>query len=73
MRSDGALIVGDNQPNSVSDASGYMLIVHGERRGIPHVLIEIRQDLLASESDVQSWAERLGGVLEETLPLLSPR
>jgi predicted N-formylglutamate amidohydrolase len=39
--------------------------VHGEQRGIPHVELEIRQDLLASESDVHSWAERLGGVLEE--------
>ena len=60
LRSDGALIVGDNQPYSVSDASDYTIIVHGEQRGIPHVELEIRQDLLASESDVQSWAERLG-------------
>ncbi len=68
LRSDGALIVGDNQPYSVSDASDYTIIVHGEQRGIPHVELEIRQDLLASESDVQSWAERLGGVLEEAVP-----
>jgi predicted N-formylglutamate amidohydrolase len=43
----------------VSDASDYTIIVHGEQRGIPHVEPRIRQDLLASESDVQSWAERL--------------
>ena len=72
LSSDGALIVGDNQPYSVSDASDYTIIVHGERRGIPHVELEIRQDLLASESDVQSWAERLGGVLEEAVPHLFP-
>ena len=71
LRSDGALIVGDNQPYSVSDASDYTLIVHGEQRGIPHVGFEIRQDLLASDSNVQRWAERLGKVLEEALPLLS--
>jgi predicted N-formylglutamate amidohydrolase len=44
-----------------------------EQRGVPHVELEIRQDLLASESDVQSWAERLGGVLEEAVPHLFPR
>jgi predicted N-formylglutamate amidohydrolase len=69
---DGALIVGDNQPYSVSDATDHTIIVHGEQRGIPHVELEIRQDLLASESDVQSWAERLGDVLEEALPHLFP-
>jgi predicted N-formylglutamate amidohydrolase len=72
LRSDAALIVGDNQPYSVSDASDYTIIVHGEQRGIPHVEIEIRQDLLASESGVQSWAERLAGVLEEAVPHLFP-
>jgi predicted N-formylglutamate amidohydrolase len=72
LRRDGALNVGDNQPYSVSDASDYTIIVHGEQRGIPHVELEIRQDLLANESDVQSWAERLGGVLEEAAPHLFP-
>ena len=72
LRRDGALIVGDNQPYSVSDASDYTIIVHGEQRGIPHVELEIRQDLLASESDVQSWAKRLGGVLEAAVPHLFP-
>jgi len=72
LRSDGALIVGDNQPYAVSDTSDYTIIVHGEQRGIPHVELEIRQDLLASESDVQSWAKRLGGVLEAAVPHVCP-
>ena len=72
LRSDGTLIVGDNQPYAVSDASDYTIIVHGEQRGIPHVELEIRQDLLASESDVQWWAERLGGVLEAAVPHVCP-
>lgn len=72
LRSDGALLVGDNQPYSVSDASDYSLIVHGEQRGIPHVGIEIRQDLLASDADAQGWAEQLAGVLEAGLQSLSP-
>jgi predicted N-formylglutamate amidohydrolase len=72
LRSDGELIVGDNQPYSVSDASDSTIIVHGEQRGIPHVELEIRQELLARESDTQIWAERLGGVLEEALRHLFP-
>ncbi len=72
LRSDGTLIVGDNQPYAVSDASDYTIIVHGEQRGLPHVELEIRQDLLASESDVQWWAERLGGVLEAAVPHVVP-
>ncbi len=67
----GALVVGDNQPYSVSDASDYTIVVHGEQRRIPHVELEIRQDLLARESDVERWAERLGRVLEEAVPHVS--
>ena len=72
LRRDGALSVGDNQPYAVSDTSDYTIIVHGEQRGIPHVELEIRQDRLASDSDVQGWAERLAGVLENALPHLFP-
>lgn len=72
LRANNALHVGDNQPYSVSDDSDYTLIVHGEQRGIPHVGIEIRQDLLASDADAQRWAEQLAKVLEAALSLLSP-
>ena len=70
LRSDIALRVGDNQPYSVSDDSDYTLIVHGEQRGIPHVGIEIRQDLLASAADAERWAEQLTRVLQAALLLL---
>jgi predicted N-formylglutamate amidohydrolase len=61
------LVVGDNQPYAVSDASDHTLVVHGERRRIPHVELEIRQDLLATEAAQQAWAQRLAGVLEMAL------
>lgn len=72
LRRNDAIKVGDNEPYSVSDDSDYTLIVHGEQRGIPHVGIEIRQDLLASDADAQRWAEQLAEVLVAALPLLSP-
>jgi predicted N-formylglutamate amidohydrolase len=67
LRKNEALVVGDNEPYAASDATDYTIVMHGEQRGIPHVELEIRQDLLASESDVQAWTERLGGVLEDAV------
>ncbi len=71
LRDDAALIVGDNEPYAVSDATDYTIVVHGERRGIPHVELEIRQDLLTCAESVQLWAERLGGILESAVARLS--
>jgi predicted N-formylglutamate amidohydrolase len=57
------LIVGDNQPYSVSDSSDYTIPVHGEQRGLLHVGIEIRQDLIAEGAGQCTWANLLGRVL----------
>jgi predicted N-formylglutamate amidohydrolase len=43
LKREGGLIVGDNEPYSVTDASDYTIPVHGERRGLHHVAIEVRQ------------------------------
>lgn len=67
LEAEDGLLVGDNQPYAVSDASDYTLVVHGEGRRIPHVELEIRQDLLATEAARQAWAQRLAGVLEVAL------
>ncbi len=55
--------VGDNAPYTVSDATDYTIPVHAERRGLHHVLIEIRQDLIADESGQREWALRLARLL----------
>jgi predicted N-formylglutamate amidohydrolase len=70
LRRERALVVGENEPYAVSDETDYTILVHGEQRAIPHVELEIRQDLLMRESDQQRWSERLGGVLEAALPKL---
>jgi predicted N-formylglutamate amidohydrolase len=59
LREEGDLVVGDNQPYAVSDATDYAIPVHAERRGLPHVELEIRQDLIADASGQKAWAERL--------------
>jgi predicted N-formylglutamate amidohydrolase len=65
LRKDPKLVVGDNEPYSVSDLSDYGIVVHGERRRIPHVEIEIRQDLLSSELEQAAWGRRLAALLPE--------
>jgi predicted N-formylglutamate amidohydrolase len=55
----GDLVVGDNEPYSVSALTDYTIPVHGEKRGLPHVEIEIRQDLIAGPEGQAAWAERL--------------
>lgn len=58
LREEGDLVVGDNAPYAVSGTSDYGIPVYGEGRGLAHVEIEIRQDLIADESGQASWAAR---------------
>lgn len=61
------LCLGDNQPYSVDDFTDYTIPVHGEQRGIPHLLFELRHDLIESEADQYRWAHRLANSLERAL------
>ena len=65
LRTEPGLVIGDNEPYSVSDLSDYGVVVYGERRGIPHVEIEIRQDLLETEAGQSEWAMRFSRLLPE--------
>jgi predicted N-formylglutamate amidohydrolase len=69
LRREGDLEVGDNEPYRVSDATDYTIPVHGERRGLPHVELEIRQDLIANPAGQVAWAVRLERVLKDALRL----
>jgi predicted N-formylglutamate amidohydrolase len=64
LRRDPELTVGDNQPYDVSDATDYAVPVHGEARALPHVELEIRQDLIESPSAQPDWARSLQATLE---------
>lgn len=63
IRAEGRFVVGDNEPYSVSDGTDYSIPVHGEARGLPHIEIEIRQDLIADEAGQAEWAQHLAGWL----------
>ncbi len=64
---DPALCVGDNIPYRLTDESDYGVPVHAERRGLPHVLIELRQDEIADERGQHAWAARLAPLLRLVL------
>jgi predicted N-formylglutamate amidohydrolase len=59
LQADGDLVVGHNEPYGVSDANDYAVPVHAERRGLVHVEIEIRQDLIGNAAGQGEWAARL--------------
>jgi len=63
LRAEGNLTVGANQPYAITDTSDYTVPVHGEGRGIPHVEIEIRQDLIDTAAGQRAWAERMARLL----------
>jgi predicted N-formylglutamate amidohydrolase len=63
LRAEGGLMVGENEPYRVSDLTDYTVPVHGERRGLPHVEIEIRQDLITEPEGQREWSERLARLL----------
>jgi len=65
LKREAGLVVGDNEPYSVTDASDYTIPVHGERRGLHHVAIEIRQDLIAEDTGQRAWGVLLARLLPQ--------
>ncbi len=60
------LTIGDNEPYDGA-LEGDTLHEHGTSRGLPHVLVEFRQDLIGDESGVANWADCLGEALAPVL------
>ena len=62
-----ALEVGDNEPYSGKHPADYTIDHHAESRGIPHVSIEVRQDLVGDEDGIEHWANVLYEALRDIL------
>ena len=56
---DPSLNVGMNRPYEVSDEEDYAIPVYGEAMGFPHVLIEVRQDLISGWETRERWVDLL--------------
>ena len=61
------VVVGDNEPYSGRAGRGYTMYRHAEAHGRAHVLVELRQDLIADEAGAALWAGRLAAPLAERL------
>ena len=62
-----AINVGDNEPYSGKHPADYTIDHHAEAAGLPHVSIEVRQDLVNTEAGAEKWATILAEALEEIL------
>jgi predicted N-formylglutamate amidohydrolase len=70
LRQEPGLTVGDNAPYSVSDETDYGIPEHGEKRGLVHAEIEIRQDLIGDAAGAAAWAGRLALLFRRAAALL---
>lgn len=60
---DSAIIVGDNEPYSGRIPTPYSTPRHAESRGLAHVTVEIRQDLIDTRHGAEAWAARIAAAL----------
>lgn len=58
--------IGDNEPYDGA-LPGDTMETHATRRGLPHVLVEIRQDLIETDTTAAAWGERLARLLRPIL------
>jgi len=62
--------IGDNQPYSGRHPHDFTIDFHAEARGIPHLGIEVRQDLVSDSAGCRQWAKILATALAQ--PLADP-
>lgn len=65
LRSSSRYVVGDNEPYQINDVDDMTIPVHGEKRGLPNVLVEIRQDVIEESGAMIEIAELLRDVLAD--------
>ena len=66
------LTIGDNEPYAIVGPSDYSIPVHGQDRGLPHIEIELRQDLIGAHAGAEAWAETLALALSQMRAALAP-
>ncbi|MEP5374347.1 MAG: N-formylglutamate amidohydrolase, partial [Hyphomicrobiales bacterium] len=66
LQQEADLCIGDNEPYS-GYLEGDSMDRHGLQHNRPHVLIELRNDLIETNGQQQAWADRLAPILQDTL------
>lgn len=67
LSADASLCIGDNEPYTGKTQSGHSVPHHAERNRLPHVMVEIRQDLIGTREQAERWADILGDALAPVL------
>ncbi len=67
LRADGRHLVVDNEPYALDDRRDFTIPEHGERRGLPALEFEVRQDLIATPAGQAEWGERLADALAKAV------
>ena len=73
LRAEDQLTVGDNEPYGPGDGVYYTLTRHAEGHGLASLMIEIRNDLIATEAGQSAWAQRLAPMLQAAVEGLDAR
>jgi predicted N-formylglutamate amidohydrolase len=67
LRREDGVCIGDNEPYSGRHPHDFTIDYHAEPGGLPHVGIEVRQDLVSDEAGARRWASVLAGALRPIL------
>jgi predicted N-formylglutamate amidohydrolase len=62
LRAEPDIVTGENEPYAGA-LKGDSMTRHGLDRGLPHAIVEVRQDLLDDSTDVSAWAQRFSRIL----------
>ena len=59
--------VGDNAPYAIDLGEDFTTPEHAVRRGLPHLQVEFRQDLVSDAAGAAGWADRFAPALDAAL------
>lgn len=63
LKRDSSLVIGENEPYAIIGPSDYSVPVHAQARGLPHIEVELRQDLIETADGATRWATLLHDAL----------
>jgi predicted N-formylglutamate amidohydrolase len=67
LRTLGSFEVGDDQPYDADPEIDYTIFAHANQRGLRHVQVEFRQDVVATGQTADQWAKIFGDAVVKTL------
>jgi predicted N-formylglutamate amidohydrolase len=67
LKRDGDYLVGDDEPYGAEADVDYSIFVHAFHRGLKHVQVEFRQDLVGTNDGAQHWGTIFANAVESAL------